>query len=65
MALQPPAALAAAGFTVAVDAVTGAGWSADGIELRILPGDGSGDIAASVRVERLRLPEPVGELRDV
>jgi len=65
VALQPPAALAAAGFTVAVDAVTGAGWSADGIELRILPGDGSGDIAASVRVERLRLPEPVGELRDV
>ncbi|HZX22626.1 MAG TPA: hypothetical protein VFF18_03755 [Woeseiaceae bacterium] len=65
LALQPLAAPAAVGITVAVDSVTGAGWSADGIELRILPGDGSGDIAASVRVERLRLPEPVGELRDV
>ena len=65
LALQPLAAPAAVGITVAVDSVTGADWSADGIELRILPGDGSGDIAVSVRVERLRLPEPVGELRDV
>ncbi|WP_405231727.1 hypothetical protein [Lentisalinibacter salinarum] len=52
-------------LTLDIDEVTGAGWSADGIELRILPGDGSGDIGASLRVQRLVLPEPIGELRDV
>ncbi len=65
LALQSLASPAAAEITVAVESVTGAGWSADGIELRVLPGDGSGDIAASLRVERLVLPEPVGELRGV
>lgn len=65
LALQPLSAPGAAEITVAVESVTGAGWSAHGIELRILPDDGSGDIAASVRVERLLLPEPVGELREV
>lgn len=52
-------------LTLDVRNVSGAGWSADGIELRLLPGGETGDIAASLRAERLVLPEPVGELRDV
>ena len=65
LTLHTPAALAASGITVHLESVTGAAWSADGIELRILPGDGSRDVAASLHVERLVLPEPVGELHDV
>src|SRR6056297_676155 len=51
LTLHTPAALAASGITVHLESVTGAAWSADGIELRILPGDGSGDVAASLHVE--------------
>jgi len=48
-----------------IEGVTGAGWSADGMELRLVPDAASGNIAASLRIERLTLPEPAGELRDV
>ena len=65
LTLHAPAALAASGITVHVESVTGTAWSANGIELRILPDDGSGDVDASLRVESLVLPAPVGELHDV
>ncbi len=60
-----PALLAIDLLRLDIDEVTGAGWSADGMELRLVPDGASGNIAASLRIERLSLPEPAGELRDV
>ncbi len=65
LAIYPLAALAAGGITVVIESISSADWSADGIELRVVPADASGDIAASLRIDRLRLPEAAGELRDV
>ena len=60
-----PAPLAVDLMGLDVEGVTGAGWSADGMELRLVPDAASGNIAASLRIERLTLPGPAGELRDI
>lgn len=62
---QPHTAPAAVDITLDVGSVEGHGWSADGVEVRVQPGKEPGAIAASLHVDRLMLPEPAGELRDV
>ena len=65
LVLCPLTATATAGITVDVAAVAGSGWSAEGIGIRLVPGGETGEVAASLHVERLLLPEPLGELRGV
>lgn len=59
-----PAVGAVEGISLSLASVEGSGWSAAGMELRLRP-VAEGGIAASVTVERLSLPEPLGAVQGI
>lgn len=59
--LSAPGGGAVDGMRLAIDALAGVGWSAEGIEVRLRAGE-DGGLGASIRIDRAMLPPPLGEL---
>ncbi|MEJ2602171.1 MAG: hypothetical protein P8172_02565 [Gammaproteobacteria bacterium] len=62
--LLPPDGGTVESLELAVEALEGAGWSADGIEVRLRVGE-DGGLAASIRIVGVLLPAPLGGLGTV